>query len=405
MKRVLILALLFASVSLGVLGALLASPYYFYHKTVSENYRSKWYFVENYNEKLIAPDGEIKLEDPGLGNERLWRGFHLKDVLVPLPVRNPLYYAAPLLSYDRQTQKTRIGVEIYGTGGREISKIYFLDNALMGARIRSQELFKLPLVKNIVLSRSSDQIWKDLFRKDLSEWNIPFSEMAYNLYLLHLRSKLLPPGFLSYGHLGASTGVVRLASKNKDYFSELVMTRQRGVVYSYLVVTEKNNGESKLLRYKFLKDIGFRPGSEALAGILYKEFKALPYSRKVDHEGMLYLFSAWSHRPEDKEFLKEMIFYLERGEGNQKQLGPLYEYASARYGKTFAKRAVKGLEIDSEMELKRNVELEDAARLKALRGRKAPAGQKETGVKGRFRQRVREAKQSKRGERGRMILD
>lgn len=404
MKRFLIITLVLASVATLGLGALFASPYYFYNRVVTENYRTKWFFLEDYNKDLIAPQARVELREPALGNEDLWQKFHLKDIVIPLPVKNPLYYAAPLITYDKKSNHTRLGVSIYGTDLREISKLYVVNNAVMGSEIRSQELFKLPLAKKIIKSAGASKIWEDIFSKDLGGWNIPFSEMVYNLYILHLRSKLLPSGFIGFGALDASTGVVRLRSKNKDYITELVMTRDRGVVYSYILVTQKNNAESEVLRYKFLRDIDFRPGSESLAGIVYKEFQALPYERKIDHEGMLYLYSAWSHQISNKAFLKEMVFYLERGSGNEKQLKPLYEYASFRYGKTFSQKLVDSVELDPEMALKRNIELERRDDLRELSESKTETTPSLTPEE-RLRRRIQEAKKKKVLKEGRMILD
>ncbi len=182
------------------------------------------------------------------------------------------------------------------------------------------------------------------------------------------------------------------------------MTRQRGVVYSYLIVTEKKNNESELLRYKFLREISFRPGSESLAGIIYKEFKALPYKKKAGHEGMLYLLSAYSHQMDNKGFLKEMIFYLERGEFNQKQIRPLYEYASERYGEVFASALVEGVELSPEMRLKRDIELEKKKQLNHLNARPA-SGPQRPGPEERSRIRIEEAKRTRKIKKNRMIID
>lgn len=385
-------------------GLLLASPYYFYHKVVTENYRSKWYFLENYRPELVTPAPKVELKVPELGSEELWQNYHFKDTVIPLPVRNPLYYVAPIMSYDEKTKKSRLGMMIYGTGYREMSKIYFVNNMLMSSETRSQELFKLPLAKNIIQGTSEEKVWKDIFEKDLSDWNVAFSQMIYNLYLLQLRSKLFPEGMVSFSALDENTGIIKLKSPNKDYVHELVMTRTRGVVYSYLIVTEKNNNESELLRYKFLREISFRPGSESLAGIIYKEFKALPYEKKIGHQGMLFLLSAYSHQMDNKAFLKEMIFYLERGDFNQKQIRPLYEYAAKRYGKVFASALVKDLELSPEMALKRNIELEKQRNLEDL-GADLPQAPVQLTPEERVEKRIEEAKKKQMIKRNRMIID
>ena len=400
-----IFSLVFCAVLIGALGVVLASPYYFYHKIVSENYRSKWYFLEDYQDEIVTPSQALQLKEPRINNEELWKNFHFKDTMVPLPVRHPLYYTAAVLDYNKERKSTKLGVAVYGTGYREISRLYFVNNMIMANESGSQELFRLPLVKKIIKEASAEQIWRDIFKKDLSSWNIPFSEMVYNLYVLQLRSKLLPKGMINFSALDDNTGVVRLDSANKDYITELVMTRSRGVVYSYIIVTEKNNSESEVLRYKFLRDIRFRPGSEALAGIVYKEFKALTYERQVDHEGMLYLLSAWSHQMANKEFLKEMIFYLERGEDNEKQLKPLYTYGARRYGKVFSRKRVDGVDITGHMQLQRDIELEDRKELERIKASETSAEPAPLTKEQKVRNKIQEAKRSKSIKKNRMILD
>jgi len=47
---------------------------------------------------------------------------------------------------------------------------------------------------------------------------------------------------------------------------------------------------------------------------------------------MTYLMAAWSHDMSNKEFLRVMISFLERGKHNIKFLKPLYEFAFKKYG-------------------------------------------------------------------------
>lgn len=405
MKRLLIISLFVCAAGIVALGALFASPYYFYNKIVNHNYQSKWYRLENYRPQLLAPTKGFFVEEEGTGNEDLWKVFHFGDTLVPLPVKNPFYSVGPLLSYDKKRKITRTGLALYGMGGRDISKLYFVSNVIMDPETRSQELFKLPFAMDIIKSAGAEKVWKDLFTKDLSIWNIPFSEMVYNLYLLQLRSKIFPSNLIEFSGLDSDTGVARLESQNKDYFTELVMTRSRGVIYSYIIVTEKDNRESAILRFKFLNEVGFRPGSEALAGILYKEFKALDYDQQIADEGMLYLLSAWSHDMDKKEYLKELIFYMERGEGNEKQLETLYAYASDRYGEVFTRRLVEGVKLEAKMRLKRNIELENQREMEALKDKEIQGDVKPISREDRLKARIEDAKKNKTRKSSRMILD
>ena len=184
-------------------------------------------------------------------------------------------------------------------------------------------------------------------------------EMIYDLYLLYIRSKILPPQTTRYGIIhGKSTAVIELMSKDKDYIMEMVMIQEKGNLFSYVLRTEKNNEESRKLRAKFLTTITFSPTDTDMARILYTEFKQLNFTRQVDQEGMLYLFSAWSQDTTNVDLLKEMIFYLERGSKYHKHLSTFYKYSYLKYGKTFTTRNVFMDQDENEIALQRKIELE-----------------------------------------------
>ena len=113
------------------------------------------------------------------------------------------------------------------------------------------------------------------------------------------------------------------------------------------------------LRSKFLEAIVFSPVDESIGRFLYTEFKQLNYARQIDQEGMLYLFSAWSQNPDNVELLKEMIYYLERGQNTKKQLKILYTYSFKRYGKTYTTRKDVDAQDNPEIILQRGIEIEE----------------------------------------------
>ena len=157
----------------------------------------------------------------------------------------------------------------------------------------------------------------------------------------------------------------RTVFNQKDYIysidnkgNVLFLNRRGESIYSFIMVSQKENKEAINLRFKFLSDMEFVDTTPTLADIIYKEFKGLEFQRQTDHEGMLYMLSAWSHAQSRLEFIKASIGFLERGEDNQKQLSPLYSYMFKRLGRTFAKKGVTGLELDSDVKLKHMIELE-----------------------------------------------
>lgn len=407
MKKILAIGFIFLSLIILGVGALVVSPYYFYSKILKNEYYSDWYALPNFQTKYLTPKAQLNIEDSTMGNGDLWKQFHLMDVLLPLPVRNPFFYTSPVLKYLPDKKRTEIGLKIYDGKEREISKIYFMQNRLFPSDLSGQKFFLLPLIRKELKSVPQGKIWRDLFTKKFDHWNIPFAEMAYNLYLLHLRVKLLPPHFKSFSLVqGTDTAVIELQSTNKDYITELVLTKSQGVIYSFVLISEINNQESQLIRQKLLKETRFEGGSIYLAKVIYREFKALRYNQQIDQEGMLYLLSAWTHNSNNEDFIKEMIFYLERGQHTQRQLEALYKYAHERYGKTFSTKSVEGLKVSDHLNFQRQLELEKKAEEEKLKEQKAIVEDKKLSKEEEVKQMLEKAKRKKKQpKKRRMIID
>ena len=404
MKKI-ILSILFG-ISLLILsaGILLISPYYYYNQIIQKEYSSEWFYLTNFNNRFLKPDKKVELKEPNLGNDDLWKKFHIRDTFIPLPYKNPFFFVAPIFKYDKDKNTTNFGISVFGSSKLEVSKIFFVNNRLLPSVIRSQKLFRLPISTEIIRNVPSEKIWQDIFSLDLRNWEVNYTQLIYNLYILQLRSVILPQKFKSFALLDDSTGLVELYSKDKDYKSELVLTKQRGLIYSYLIVTDLQNNESQILRYKYLKEISFRPSTSSLARILYKEFKALKFEDQISQIGMMYLISAYSHT-NDKIYIQEMIKYLERGERNQTQLKRLYEYAEMKYGETFTNRIIKGIELEDELRLKRNIEIENKRERERLANEEIKPVKKEKTPEEIFQERLRKAKESKKIKNNRMIID
>lgn len=404
MKKFIISFLLGMSAMVIVAGLLLSSPYYFYNQIINKKYSSQWFNLTSFTDKVLTPGKKVELQEPNLGNDDLWRKFHIKDTYIPLPYRNPFFFVAPIFNFDKEKNTTNFGISVFGASKLEISKIFFVNNRFLPSVIRSQSLFKLPIAVEIIKSVPNEKIWRDIFTIDLSNWEVNYSQLIYNLYILQLRSVILPKEFKSFSLLDDRTGLIELYSPDKDYKSELILTKQRGLIYSYLIVTDLQNNESQILRYKFLKEISFRPSTASLARILYKEFKALDYKDQVSQIGMMYLISAYSHA-NDKLYLQEMIRFLERGERNQTQLKRLYEYANIKYGETFTQKIIEGIELEDELRLKRNIELEKKRELERLAKEKDKPVEVIKTQEEKLQERIERAKKSKKIKSNRMIID
>jgi hypothetical protein len=359
MKRLLLVLLILAVPTLGAYVAFRVLPYYIYDQVIHGKLSHSLYKLNRFDDRFLKPGPKREAGQTSTDFSGLWREFHLRDVVVPLPTGHPMFRTIPIIQLISGSAEPQIGVDLKGPSGREIAKIFLLKSGAWSDQFESQELFKLPIVKKILKTKISEEIWKDLFSRQIEGWDLPFEDMVYNLYILQLRSTLLPRGFEDYGRLeNEGMAFIEIPSKDKDYRTEIIFTFDRGLLLSYLMVTERNNADSEDLRSRMIKGIEFRSSDPSLASIIYKEFKQLSFIRQTDQEGMLYLLSAWSHSMDDVEMLKEMIYFLERGPKNGPQLKPLYKYVYSRFQKTFTTRDVGLDEDEPEIRLQRQIELE-----------------------------------------------
>jgi hypothetical protein len=366
--RILVTLLLTAGLVLyGGYSFLRSYPEKLYQKWISGEGYNKYYGLEKYDSLWLDPTGIEKVEKYTEDYAQLWKPFSLGDVKVPLPVRHPMFQTVPLFEMYAKAKAPQVGIAILDPSGREISRIYTMPKAFMEDHSQGQELFRLPYVRNKFLKIPEKQFWIDLFTHGIEAKPKSLHAMIYDLYLLHFRSKLFPKGTLRYGLLKEDKALLELKSQNKDYIMELVITNANGTLLSYMIRTEKNNPESRRLRSKFLGSIEFHKRDVSMGKILYKEFKLLNFARQVDQEGMLYLFSAWTQDMTNNELLKEIIFYLERGNKQAPQLTALYKYSLKRFGKTFTRSDSFSANEDPNIVLQRKIELEEQAKRNTLK--------------------------------------
>lgn len=374
--RLIVTFVILAALCLGISAWVLMNyPSSLYTKWIDGKGWNKYYEISDYRPLLLSP---VPLEEISEYKEEypeLWKDFPLRSTMLPLPVRHPFFVTVPILDYDKKAKSLHLGINFLGPGGRENSRIYALPTGVQKDYTTGVDLFKLPYVKNRLVSKPSDVLWKDIFTKTIDKKKKSLDDMIYELYLLYIRSKILPKDTIRYGIIpGTPKAIIELSSRDKDYIMELVMILERGSIYSYVLRTEKNNEESRKLRSKFLSSITFSPPDTDMARILYTEFKQLNFTRQVDQEGMLYLYSAWSQDTNNEELLKEMIFYLERGSKYQKHLSTFYKYAYTRYGKTYTTKDVFTEFDEPEIALQRKIELEQIGRGQAVKERVVAPG-------------------------------
>lgn len=353
------ISILLVTVVVGAFLYMKELPYHKYSQWVEGRGYDRYYEISGFRKIYLGPTG---LEEIPVYQEdyvQLWKEFPLRNSLIPLPTRHPMFQTVPIIELKSKASAPHLGIMLMDPSGREITRVYTMPNRLYQDHSQSQDLFKLPFFRNRLLKKGLDELWSDIFSFQIDPKEKSLDEMIYDLYILHLRSKILPKETVRYGLIkNGKQAMIELESVDKDYRVELVLTQDSGSIFSYVLKTEVNKPESQKLRAKFLDSIIFSPVDEAIGRLLYTEFKQLNYARQIDQEGMLYLYAAWSQNTDNLELLKEMINYLERGLNTKQQLKALYTYSFKKYGKTFTTRRDLDEQDNPELVLQRKIEIE-----------------------------------------------
>lgn len=374
--------------------AVLLLPYGLYSLALTKGFNSKYIQIRP-NENLIYGEKSFQFERvKGIyyeDNQR-WEQVGLGHFSVPFPLYHPQFHLNPILQQDKSQDEVQFGASYRDQEERnlldftqeKVGKFHY-------QFIANHQLFSLPIFKNYILSKSNTEIWKDLFTKDLSTTFIlrryfshrsidqyladllhtPYRELVYGLFIYLLRQEYLPIGHSEITFLPESkTGVVYLpAVKGSEYQEEQVMVLRDGIIFKAKLRSRTNSIQAEALRLRVIKNVFYFESTEGDAQSLYARYKTFPYQDRIGKVGMAYLYAAWSHVPNDTKFLKELIYFLERGTNNSVPLQVLYQYAYDRYGNNFSQ--IEERRRESHEEKMKRLRLEQLeAEQRALKERK-----------------------------------
>jgi hypothetical protein len=224
-------------------------PYRLYSNWIQGKEWNRYYSHMGYTPMWLAPVPVREVPPYKEDYAQLWKEFPLRNAMMPLPVRHPLFQTVPVVESVDKKAKPRLGMSLLNPTGRELSRIYTLPVMVAKDHSQGQELFKLPFVKNRFLKLSQEKLWNDVFSFSIEVKSKSLEEMIYDLYILHLRSKILPKETVRYGLIKEGQAIIELESQDKDYIVELVLNYNSGSIYSYVLRTEKNSDESQKLRF------------------------------------------------------------------------------------------------------------------------------------------------------------
>lgn len=337
-------------------------PYFIYGLVLSSGINSAYLQIKP-NEGLIYGKQSFNFERlKGIyyEDDSRWEQVSLSNFTIPFPLYHPQFHLNPLLDWGN-LKRDEVGFGVSYRDQDENNLVEFKQE-LVGKFnydfISKHKLFSLPIFKNYILAKDNAEIWKDLFTKDLSGTfilrryfthrpldqyiadllNTPYRELVYGLFIYLLREEYLPPGHSEITFVEHSkTGVVYLPPvKGAEKQEEQIYVLNKGLIYKAKIFSRIQSIQAEALRLRLIQHSMFHDSSESDAQSLYLRYKAFSYQDRIGRLGMSYLYAAWSHVPNDVKFLKELIYFLERGKNNSTPLQVLYNYAYERYGNNFS---------------------------------------------------------------------
>lgn len=368
-------------------GMIYLAPYHYYITAISTGLESSLLTVDRAPANFISGDdyrierGQKFFRD----DDERWKDFHFGHFTIPVPLNHPVYMLRPEVLYDDIDEKTEFGFSFINSRGDKLGHLLVRTPFNFHFELGSDELFNLPYFRTDILNRTTIEVWEDLFVRDLlvsSEGenflksfirikDLSSRELVYNLFVLRNRKRLFKQDFDEiFYYKGLEMGVLRShhLEGGLEFETDLLFVFDRGIIYPIEVQILKNSSEAESFRMRLFEVLNFKKSFEDASVPIYADYRKLDFDDRTTHEGMIHLYMAWSHVPDQESFLREMIRFIERGEQGELFLPPLYEYAYQRFGTTFSQRGE--LRESAEQRLKRMIqeELEESLKREGSRG-------------------------------------
>lgn len=360
------------------------APYHIYTLTLTEGVNTR--FLQMDPTKSVFYDGKVvDIKQPErMDDESLYQTFHFYHFEIPMPMNHLLFSLIPTIKIE--SSGPRLGARFQNGKNAELFSFMLEKTYKFETTYGDQKLFILPIFKNYIARKSNDEIWGDLFQKQLSLPSnegesffeslislrkVSYNDLVYNLYILYNRRFVLPAETLGFSfYKEKNMGIVKLPSDDPRILVERVYIIQEGLIYPLVIRTRMADKTAMNFRAKFLREIKYKSTSTDSAISIYARYKQIPYGQRIDQQGMTYLYSAWSHDPENRDYIRVIILFLERGKLNLKYLKPFYEYAYKKFGSSLSSASGFLSETPAET-LKRRISEELEAEVKKEAEKKA----------------------------------
>ena len=292
-----------------------------------------------------------KVENTHFDYKKAWKPFHFFDYKVDFPVRHPLYLVVPILNWQyKGSTKWGLGYKLVNSNREEIAAVNFSRPKALALKFKKNKIFQLPIFKSAIMARGEEKLWIDLFTLnidqvgilELKDWMKANHKMVENLFILHNRDEFLPANAAKINYWEErQLGIVELQDYEvriglvDRYQEEIIYIARNEKIHTIKIKILKGNRSAEIFRRKFLSSLQYFESTPESSSNIYKNYKKLSYERKTDQEGMIYLLSAWTHSFDNKKYLQEMLFYLDRDKSNFVHTLPLYQYAYKLWGNDF----------------------------------------------------------------------
>jgi len=326
------------------------APYHIYTLTLTEGVNTR--FLQMNPTKSVFYDGKVvEMKRPlRMDDESLYQTFHFYHFEIPMPMNHLLFSLIPTIKIE--PARPRLGARFQNGKNAELFSFMLEKPYKFETTSGDQKLFTLPIFKNYISRKSSDEIWGDLFQKELSLPSnegesffeslvslrkVSYKDLVYNLYVLYNRRFVLPATTQEFSfYKERNMGIVKLPSDDPKILVERLYIIQEGLIYPLVIRTRMSDVPAMNFRNKFIREINYKSTSTDSAISIYARYKQIPYGQRIDQQGMTYLYSAWSHDPENRDYIRVIILFLERGKLNLKYLKPFYEYAYKKFGSSLS---------------------------------------------------------------------
>ena len=350
---------------------------HFYFMIFKEGVDSEYIKIKS-NQYNILNGTTLEIDATLDKNSNIWKDVHLQNFYVMAPFSHPLIYFTPIIK--NRYKDNQLGLNYHSTSGTILFSFHEDSKILFKTEMDKNKLFSIPLIRSVIFTKSSEEIFKDLFSKELffgenkpSEFTFDLAKkilktdwkkLVYNLFLFKLRQNYFAfNGIEKISWVeNKKFGIISFSADKSGETEEHYFFLNNGVIYIIKTLHKNWNGQSIKMRENFIQRISFQETNRDAPISIYGEYRLLGFNQQIGLNGMIYLFSAWSHHQDNKKFYKEMVQRMERGKDNNEQLRKLYSFALEKYGQTFSRKEEINAQDSQKIRLENKV-LEERERL------------------------------------------